>query len=53
MGSRNLEDDARLLVRDRGLVGKLIGKGISPGKVDSNLRKSELEEFELAKVLVE
>ena len=53
VGGSNLEEDGGLFVGDGGLHGDLVGEGIVPGEVDANLGEAELEELELAKVLVE
>ena len=52
MGSSDLEEDGGLLVGDRCLHGDLVGEGIVPGEINPNLREAQLEEFELAKILV-
>ena len=53
MGSGNLEYDRRLLVCQGCLDNELVGKGIAPRKVDTNLRKAELQELELPEIFVE
>ena len=53
VGRRDLEQDRRLFVRDRGLRDELVREGVSPRKVDLDLGEAELEQLELAKVLVE
>lgn len=53
MGGSDLEEDRRLLVGDGCLHGDLVSEGIVPGEIDTNFGEAQLEELELAKVLVE
>lgn len=53
VGCGDLEEDGGLFVGDGCLGGELVGEGVVPGKVDADLGEAELEELELAKVLVE
>ena len=49
---RDLEDDGRLLVRDRRLCDELVRERVAPGKVDADLGEAQLQELKLPKVLV-
>lgn len=48
-----LEDDASLLVRNGGLCRELACECVAPWEVDTDLRESQLEQLELAEVLVQ
>ena len=53
VGRRDLEQDRRFFVRDRGLGDELVREGVPPREVDLDFGEAELEQLELAKVLVE
>ena len=50
---RDLEDDGRLLIRDRSLRRELVRERVAPWEVDADFGEPQLEELELPEILVQ